>query len=87
MADLIDINSRKKTKLREKASHKAKKWDKFMKWIDSGLVTITIAGTVLHKEEMKAFEETLEAEIKEDDKRRTKLKVQKHRKQPAKKID
>ena len=85
MTDVIDINTRKKKKLRGKNKVKAQRWDGFMKWIDSGLITITVAGTVLNKDEMEALAETIDAEVKEEQKLVNKERVRKSR--SKKKID
>ena len=77
MTDVIDIITRKKKTLRVRPKVKAKQWDKLMEWIDSGLITITVAGTVLEKSEMKAFGETLNAEVAETERVRKRLMIKK----------
>ncbi len=83
MTDVIDINTRKKKTLRDRPKVKAKQWDLLREWIDSGVVTITVAGTVLAKEEMDAFSETLKAEVEKEEtvkeRLRNKQRVRKYR--------
>ena len=83
MTKVIDINTRKTKTLRGNNKANARKWEVFMDWVDSGLLTITIAGTVLNKEEVTAFAETLDDQVKKEDdakkKQKIKEKVKRHR--------
>ena len=82
---IFDIKTGTVKVKKKPTGQEAKRWRFVSGLLESGIATITIAGTVLTKKEVKAFYEYLDAQIEEKDKEVRRAKQQKRRK--AKKDD
>ena len=78
--NVISIDTGKPLKEKAKTGQDAKRWKMLIEYLKDGFATLTIAGTVLEKNELDGLISHLDDKIKQTDMEQRRLKMQRRRK-------